>query len=542
MKTDPSPGHSGSSSDSSPDGIYKFRPATLRTGPSIKDKSFIGHPGGLPWMLQVEMWERFSWFGMRAILLYFLTDTLANQGLGLSENAGQVVVSAYGAGVLLMTIPGGIVADRVLGPWISGLIGGSVIMVGHVLLAFPTVALSWAGLICIAIGTGLIKPNLSTIVGGLYDPTDPRRDAGFQYFYMSINVGSLISPLLVGWLRANYGYHVGFFAAAAGMALAIFCFWYGRNKLGEFAFRVPNPMQPGEWKKYIAGAVAIIVVGTLLVFGFNALLGSLTSAIAYSLFVFALGTATFYFVSMFKSPKVTSEERVHLTAFLPLWVGQVLFVMIFEQAAGKMATFAKDHTDRGFLSPEVYQSINPAAVLILSPVIAWLFMRRKGKFPNTAAKFAISLAIIALSAAMMGFGFVSWPGGDALAPFWYLGLVFVVQTVAELFMNPIGLSVTTKLAPNQFASQTMTLWYLAPAVGLGLVSVIIERTKNIGDGPYYYGLAIVTLLVAVGMFFLAPWIQSKMNDVDERELQGAAELKGTAEELPVAVPKTPSKQ
>ncbi len=504
--------------------VYKFRPAKMRMGPSMDDKSFLGHPGGLPWMLQVEMWERFSWFGMRAMLLFFLTDTAANQGLGLSDTAGQVVVSAYGAGVLLMTIPGGIIADRLLSPWASGLIGGSVIMLGHVLLAFPSPPMSWAGLICIAMGTGLIKPNLSTIVGGLYDDEDPRRDSGFQYFYMSINVGSLVAPLLVGYLRNNFGYHVGFLAAAIGMACAIAAFVIGRHKLGAFAFRVPNPMQPGEGIKYVGGGVAIIVFGAALVLGFNALLGELTSAIAYALFVFALITASFYFITMFKSPKVTHEERVHLTAFLPLWIGQVLFVLIFEQAAGKMATFAADHTDRIGLSPEVYQSVNPAAVLILSPIMAWLFLRRKGKFPNTAAKFAISLVIIALSAAMMGFGFTTWPGGAVLAPFWYLGLVFVVQTVAELFMNPVGLSVTTKLAPKQFASQTMTLWYLAPAVGMGLTSVIIERTADIGDGPYYYGLAVVTIVVAVGMFFLAPWIQSKMNDVDERELAGAEEL------------------
>lgn len=524
MKTDPSLSSSGSTPTSEDEGIFKFRPKTLRTGPSINDKSFIGHPGGLPWMLQVEMWERFSWFGMRAMLLYFLTDTAANQGLGLSENAGQVVVSAYGAGVLLMTIPGGIIADRILGPWISGLIGGSVIMLGHVLLAFPTPVMSWAGLICIALGTGLIKPNLSTIVGGLYDSNDPRRDAGFQYFYMSVNVGSLVAPLLTGFLRAHYGYHVGFLAAAVGMALALFSFIYGRNKLGEFAYRIPNPMQKGEWVRYLIGAIGIIALATALVLGFNAVLGEITSAIAYALFIFALVTSAFYFISMFKSPKVTSEERTHLTAFLPLWVGQVLFVLIFEQAAGKMATFAADNTDRGILSPEIYQSINPAAVLILSPVMAWIFLRRKGKFPNTAAKFALSLVIIAFSAAMMGFGFTTWTGGDKLAPFYYLGLVFIVQTVAELLMNPVGLSVTTKLAPKRFASQTMTLWYLAPAVGMGLTSVVIERTKDLGDGPYYYGLAIVTVIVAVGMFFLAPWIQSKMEDVDQRELAGADKL------------------
>lgn len=510
--------------------VYKYRPTKLRTGPSKNDKSFIGHPGGLPWMLQVEMWERFSWFGMRAILLYFLTDVAANQGLGLSDTAGQVIVSAYGAAVLLMTIPGGIIADRILGPWISGLIGGSVIMFGHVLLAFPAAITSWSGLICIAIGTGLIKPNLATIVGGLYDEDDPRRDAGFQYFYMSVNVGSLVAPLIVGFLRGHFGYHVGFLAAAVGMALALVSFFYGRHKLGEFAYRIPNPLQKGEGARLALGGLGIVVVATLLVLGFNALLGELHSAIAYSLFTFALIMSAYYFLTMFKSPKVTAQERTHLGAFLPLWVGQILFVVIFEQAAGKMAFFAENNTDRTIgalnLSPEVYQSINPAAVLLLSPVIAWIFTRRKGKFPNTAAKFALSLIIIALSAVLMGYGFGTWPGAGVLAPFWYLGLVFVVQTVAELFMNPVGLSVTTKLAPKQFASQTMTLWYLAPSVGMGLTSVIIDQVKraNLGDAVYYYGLGAVTIVVAIIMFMIAPWVQAKMDDVDQRELSGAREV------------------
>lgn len=501
-----------------------YRPTGLRTGPSLDDRAFIGHPGGLPWMLQVEMWERFSWFGMRAILLYFLTDTMANGGLGLDTNAGQVVVSAYGAAVLLMTIPGGIFADRILGPWISTLIGGSIIMAGHIILAFPMPVTSWLGLILIAIGTGFIKPNLATIVGGLYDADDPRRDAGFQYFYMSVNVGSLVAPLLVGWLRSNFGYHVGFLAAAIGMALALFSFVYGRHKLGEFAYDIPNPLRPGEGKKLALLGLGIVALAAVLVIFFKALLGELTSAIAYALFIFALVTALGYFFTMFRSPKVTTKERTHLKAFAPLWVGNVLFVLIFEQAAGKMATFAMDNTDRGFLTPEMYQSINPAAVLLLAPVVGWLFTVRKGKFPNTATKFAISLLIIAGSAALMGFGFGTWPGGAMLAPFWYLGVVFVVQTVAELFLNPVGLSTTTKLAPKHFASQTMTLWYLAPAVGMGLTSVVIERTKELGDSVYYYGLGAVTVVVALLMFLVAPWIQKQMDDVDQLEEKGAEEL------------------
>lgn len=515
-----------------PDGVteprMRFAPDTLRDGPSAEDRSFIGHPGGLPWMLQVEMWERFSWFGMRAILLYFLVDTIANGGLGLSTTAGQVVVSAYGAAVLLMTIPGGIFADRILGPWMSTLVGGSIIMTGHVVLAIPMVATSWVGLILIAVGTGFIKPNLSTVVGGLYDKDDPRRDTGFMYFYMSVNVGSLVAPFIVGALRHAFGYHIGFIAAAIGMALALISFWYGRKKLSTFAYTVPNPLKPGEGKKLLGLAALIAVVATVLVVLFQMLLGELTSAIAWALFLFALGTAAVYFLTMVKSPKVTAEERVHLGAFAPLWVGNVLFVLIFEQAAGKMATFALEHTDRSVLglfdlTPEAYQSFNPTFVLILAPILGWLFLKRQGRFPSTAQKFAISLVIIGISALMMGYGFSAFPGGAALAPFWFLIAVFFVQTVAELLMNPVGLSVTTKLAPRHFASQTMTLWYLAPAVGMGLTSVVIQLMSGFSDGVYYAVLGGVTLLVSLGMFAIAPWVQSKMDDVETRHDETADE-------------------
>ena len=202
----------------------RWRPATLRTTPSKQDRGLFGHPRGLPWMLNVEMWERFSYYGMRAILLYFITDTVARGGLGLSANSGQVILASYSAAVYLLAIPGGIFADRIIGPWLSTLYGGVVIMAGHICLTIPSAVTSWTGIVLVAVGTGFIKPNLTTIVGGLYDDDDIRRDAGFQLFYMSINVGAFASPLLTGWLREHYGYHAGFSSAAVGMAFALAAF------------------------------------------------------------------------------------------------------------------------------------------------------------------------------------------------------------------------------------------------------------------------------------------------------------------------------
>ena len=497
----------------------RWRPATLRTTPSKQDRGLFGHPRGLPWMLNVEMWERFSYYGMRAILLYFITDTVARGGLGLSANSGQVILASYSAAVYLLAIPGGIFADRIIGPWLSTLYGGVVIMAGHICLSIPAPALAWTGIVLVAVGTGFIKPNLSTIVGGLYDDDDPRRDAGFQLFYMSVNLGSLASPLVTGWLREHYGYHAGFFSAAVGMGVALIAFIYGRHKLSAFAFTVPNPIRPQERRSFILASLLTVGAAAALVSVLNVLTGSLLDAISATMLIIPAGAALGYFVLMFRSPKVTARERTHLRAYIPLWIGAVLFFMISEQAAGKMATFAKDNTDGTIpwlgwaITPETYQSINPATIVILAPFIGWLFTRRAGRFPSTIMKFAISVLIIGGSAFILGYGFQIWPGGAKLSPWWFLAVVFIIQTVAELFLSPVGLSTTSALAPKNFASQTMSLWLLTTATGQGLAGFIISRTENIANSTYYYGLGAVTVAVAIILFIVAPWTERKMADV-----------------------------
>ena len=497
----------------------RWRPATLRTTPSKQDRGLFGHPRGLPWMLNVEMWERFSYYGMRAILLYFITDTVARGGLGLSANSGQVILASYSAAVYLLAIPGGIFADRIIGPWLSTLYGGVVIMAGHICLSIPAPALAWTGIVLVAVGTGFIKPNLSTIVGGLYDDDDARRDAGFQLFYMSVNLGSLASPLVTGWLREHYGYHAGFFSAAVGMGVALIAFIYGRHKLSAFAFTVPNPIRPQERRSFILASLLTVVAAAALVSVLNVLTGSLLNAISATMLIIPAGAALGYFVLMFRSPKVTARERTHLRAYIPLWIGAVLFFMISEQAAGKMATFAKDNTDGTIpwlgwaITPETYQSINPATIVILAPFIGWLFTRRAGRFPSTIMKFAISVLIIGGSAFILGYGFQIWPGGAKLSPWWFLAVVFIIQTVAELFLSPVGLSTTSALAPKNFASQTMSLWLLTTATGQGLAGFIISKTEHVANSTYYYGLGVVTVAVAIVLFIVAPWTERKMADV-----------------------------
>ena len=498
----------------------RWRPRSLRTTPSKEDRGPLGHPRGLPWMLNVEMWERFSYYGMRAILLYFITDTVAGGGLGLSENSGQVVLALYGTAVYLLAIPGGIFADRVIGPWLSTLYGGIIIMAGHICLSIPVAATSWLGIVLVAVGTGFIKPNLSTIVGGLYDDDDIRRDAGFQLFYMSINVGAFASPLLTGWLREHYGYHAGFSSAAVGMAFALAAFVYGRHKLSAFAFTVPSPIRPEERQRLLLGSLGVLVAIGVVVAVLQVLTGNLVTTVATAGLLIPVGAAVAYFVVMFRSPKVTARERTHLRAYIPLWVGAVLFFMITEQAAGKMATFAESNTDLRLpffgwsTTAEAYQSVNPAVIVLLAPLVGMLFTRRAGRFPTTIMKFVIAVLIVGLSALMLGYGFQIWPGGQHLSPWWFLALVYVIQTVAELFLTPVGLATTTTLAPKSFASQAMGLWWLSVAAGQGVAGFIIAQTEHLSDSTYYYVLGAATLLMALVLFTVAPWTQRQMADVE----------------------------
>lgn len=492
---------------------------------SRADRKFFGHPAGLGWLFQVEMWERFSYYGMRAILLYFLVDTFAKGGLGLPESTGQAVVATYGAAVYLLAIPGGFIADRLIGPWRATLYGGVIIMAGHICLSVPSVATAWLGICLVAIGTGFIKPNLSTMVGELYDEEDPRRDAGFQIFYMSINVGSFFSPLVVAFLRDRWGYHAGFAAAAVGMAFALAAFLVGRTALHGIGDQVPDPLSAQGRRKLGVIAVGIVAGAAVLFALFNAIEGDVPAGIIDTVAAIAILASVGYFVAMLRSPRVTAPERSHVKAYIPLWIGAMLFFMIFEQAAGKMATFAAKNTALQVgavtVDPAWYQSINPFGIVILAPIIGAFFTARAGKFPNTAAKFAFAVFLIGISAVAMGAAFQVFPGGDALAPFYVLALIFLLQTVGELFLSPVGLSATTLLAPKAFASQAMALWFLTSAAGQGIAALVIKAMAGLSDATYYYVLGAVTLLCAVGLFALVPWTQRKMQDIEDMKLRAA---------------------
>ncbi len=495
-------------------------------GPVGRERGFFGHPFGLFTLFTTELWERFSYYGMRAILFYFLTDTLANDGLALDDATGAALVAVYGSAVYLVTVVGGWVADRLIGARRSVLWGGVVIAAGHVSLAVPAHWTAYLGIVLVALGTGLLKPNVSSMVGELYRRDDPRRDSGFSIFYMGINIGSFSAPFLVEVARGIGGYHAGFSVAAVGMGLALVAFVLGRRVLHGAGDAVPNPLTPAD-RPQVLRMVAWLALAVLAATGLAWLVagagGGPLDVVIDALSYLAFAAPVAMFLVMFRSPKVNAAERSRLRAYIPLFVAAMLFWMIFEQASNTLSQYARDHTDLEVLgttiSPVLYQSVNPAAIILLAPVFAWLWVRL-GDRPPTAVKFALGLTLAALSFVFLAGA--SAVAGEGRSPWWVLVVVYVVQTLGELCLSPVGLAATTLLAPKAFRGQAMALWFLAPAAGQAITAQLITVTEGVSRTAFFGGIGVVTLAVAGVMFALAPWVTRHVREGAETDEEVAA--------------------
>jgi POT family proton-dependent oligopeptide transporter len=482
------------------------------------DRSFFGHPRGLMTLFGTELWERFSYYGMRAILLYYLTATIADGGLGLDSDTGLAVTSIYGASVYLLSVVGGWFADRVVGARRATLYGGMIIALGHVLLAVPGgPGVSFAGIVAVAVGTGLLKPNVSSMVGELYGRDDDRRDSGFSIFYMGINIGSFSAPFLVGLARSIGGFHAGFAVAAVGMVLALVAFVLGRAQLRGAGDDVPNPLTAADRPLLVRGGLllgALLGVTALLALAVTSVQAGQvsfgTAGIVNTISYLAFAAPIIYFTVMLRSPKVTAPERSRVRAYIPLFVAAMLFWMIFEQAASSMSAYAESKTDLRVLGltiqPEFFQSVNPALIIVFAPLFAWLWMRLGDRGPSTAVKFGIGLGLASLSFLFLA-GMTAL-AGDGLASSWVLLGTYALQTLGELCLSPVGLAATTMLAPVAFRSQSMALWFLAPAAGQAITAQIVSATSNLTDNfvPYFGTIGAVTLGLTVVFFFFTPWI------------------------------------
>ena len=460
-------------------------------------------------LFSVEMWERFSFYGMQGILLYYMYFSAEKGGLGIEQGLAAGLVGAYGGGVYLSTILGAWLADRLFGS--ERVLFGAAIMImgGHIALALvPGVPGLIAGLVLVGVGSGGLKANATALVGSLYGEKDERRDAGFSIFYMGINSGALIGPLVTGWLQESQGFHWGFGAAAVGMGVGLVVYSLGRSKLPAENHRVPNPLPDSQRKKYrliFVGLAAVIAV-LLLTGTVNA--ENLATSMAYA----AIGASVIYFALIFSSKKVTATERGRVAAFIPLYVASAAFWALFQQQFTFIAVYSEEKLDRdifGWEMPAAWvQSINPVFIIIFAGVMAALWTRLGRKQPGSALKFSIGLFV-------MGLAFLAFIplAGEGKTPLLALAGILLLFTLAELFLSPIGLSVTTKLAPKAFHTQMVALFFLSVSLGTTLAGILSGLYNPADELPYFIGIGGTAVLLAVGLAAASPAIKKLMGGV-----------------------------
>ena len=486
---------------------------------SVPQKGFFGHPKGLFTLFFTEFWERFSYYGMRAILVYYMYYSVTKGGLGMDQTLALSIMSIYGSLVYMSGIIGGWFADRIFGTSRAVFFGGILIMLGHIALAIPgSIAFFFISMVLIVLGTGLLKPNVSTIVGEMYSESDSRRDAGFSIFYMGINAGAFLSPLIVGSKTImNTSFHLGFGIAAVGMFVGLVIFMLTKKKsLGLAGTTVANPLRGSEKKKvYSYFAVAIVIIAIICYISISK--GILTFEVFINLVsILGILIPAIYFIRMYFSPKTTSVERSRVIAYIPLFISAVMFWAIQEQGSTILANYADKRTQLNFagiqISPAWFQSLNPLFIIVLAPVFAGLWMKLGKREPSIPQKFSLGLLFAGIS--FMVILVPAYFGGtDSLvSPLW-LVLSYLIVVLGELCLSPVGLSATTKLAPAAFSAQTMSLWFLASAAAQALNAQMVKFYKPETEMTYFGVIGGASIVLGIILLVLAPKIQALMKGI-----------------------------
>ncbi|WP_435354477.1 peptide MFS transporter [Emticicia sp. SJ17W-69] len=430
----------------------------------MQEKKFFGHPMGLMVLFLTEMWERFSYYGMRAILFLYLTKGANEGALGLSEKTGGAIMGLYMASVYLLTLPGGWIADNILGQKKAIWYGAISIMIGHLILAIPgSPEIFFLGLATVAIGTGLLKANISSIVGELYPEGGARRDAAFSIFYLGINLGAFLGMFVVGYLGEKVGWHYGFGAAAFAMLFGVINFKFN----GKYLQGVGNaPTQKSSYTYLYVVIAALVLVGILLVSG---VLDSVSLAQYMKYIIVAITILYFAYIGLIDST-LTVVEKKRVGVLFILFIGISIFWSGFEQASTTLTIFADRHTDRSFLGMELpaswLQNANSMFILIFSAPMGalWIYLNRKNLNPSVPIKFGLGLLQMGLGFFVMYLAAQRVLDGS-MAGLGWLGLTYMFHTLGELCISPVGLSSYTKLAPKKYYSQLMGLWFVGAALG-----------------------------------------------------------------------------
>ncbi len=476
-----------------------------------EDTSFFGQPRVLANLFGVELWERFSFYGMQGILLIYLYYSADKGGLGIDQATATGIVGAYGGLVYLSTIAGAWLADRLIGAERTLFYAAALVMSGHIALSIlPGLVGVGVGLVLIAVGSGGVKANATSLVGTLYSEKDPRRDAGFSIFYMGINIGALIGPLLTGLLQSNLGFHWGFALAAVGMAVGLIQYTIGRKRLAEVANEIPNPLPSSERTRYVAGTVLAAVVILVL-----ALTGVLRADRLATIVIGVTIVATvIYFAIILTSKLVTEVERKRVLAFIPMFIVSAVFWSLYQQQFTVLTIYSDKQLDRSIFGWEMpvswVQSINPVFIIVLSGVFAAIWTKMGDRQPPTPYKFAAGTVVMGIAFLL----FIPMASTEAnSAPLLGVTGVIFVFTIAELLLSPVGLSLATKLAPQKFHTQMVALFFLSVALGTAMAGRLAEGYTVENQVPYFAILGGVAVVVGVVLALVTPWLRRLMGGV-----------------------------
>ncbi len=497
----------------------------------MSEGTFLGHPRGLATLFMTEFFERFTYYGMRALLVLFLVASTsgANPGFGLDDETAGAIYGLYAGAVFLFSLPGGWIADRLIGQRRAVFWGGILIAAGNFTLAIPGApGIFYIGLAIIVIGVGLLKPNISAMVGALYEgQPGARRDAGFSIFYMGINLGAMVAPFVTGTIGESWNWHAGFFCAGAATLIGVLQYRLTEHHLGD-AGLPPRDVSAAEradgWRKVIASAAIIVAVSTLLYFGVVPVTIT-TLAQAFGLGMTLLGFAFFFYVLAFGG--LDGDEKKRVLMIMLFFVCAALFWAGFEQAATTFNLFAQDYTDRSWLGnlfsdgehpASWYQSSNAVFVVIFAPFFAalWVWLGKRNLDPSSPAKFG--LALLLLGAGFLVIMFAAQlvvASGGKVAPTWLL-LTYLLHTFGELCLSPVGLSNVTKLAPKRYVGQMMGTWFLGAAVGntlAGLIGGHVGASQAAAMPAQFLQMCFIAGACGLLLVVASPWLKRLTGEV-----------------------------
>ncbi|GJN43567.1 dipeptide/tripeptide permease [Corynebacterium ammoniagenes] len=473
-----------------------------------EERQFFGHPWGLANLFGVEMWERFSFYGMQAIVLLYMYYSVTDGGLGIPQATAASIVGAYGGLVYMACLLASIAADKLFGSERTLFYSAVMVMLGHIALAvIPGIPGLGIGLVLIAIGSGGVKTTAQVVLGSLYSKADPRRDGGFSIFYMGINIGALIGPILTTAMWGWKGFHWGFGIAAVGMAAGLIQYTLMRkHTIKDAGHDVPNPATKSQLSTAIIAIVVIVAVSVVLLATGTVKMDWLANIVT----VVALVAAIILWVQMYRSELTTPQERKRLIGFIPMFVSGVLFFAIFQQQFTVLTIYSDMRLDRKFfgweIPPSLVQSINPIFIIVFSGVFAAVWTKLGKRQWSTPVKFGVANVIIGVSL----FFFLPFSGGAANStPMIAIVWILFLFTMGELMLSPVGNSLATKVAPEAFPSRMMAVWMMAVSIGTSLAGSLAsfyDPSDAAAENSFFITLGVVSVILGIILLVISKWV------------------------------------